>query len=220
MLLAVTGMQREARLLPKGMEAVIAGGDNTDLAQRIERSIARGARAIISVGIGGGLKPGLAAGSLVIAQDVVAEGGRYDTDTGWAEAMAAQLPQAVRGTIAGVNAIITEPADKSALYHQTGALLVDMESHVAAAVASAYELPFAALRAVSDAAEERLPPAVTGAIDAHGRLKLGAVLTSIAKNPLQIPALIRTGRGSDAAEKSLLRSFDLIGVGSACPHLF
>jgi hopanoid-associated phosphorylase len=220
MLLAVTGMQREARLLPKGLEAVIAGGDNADLANRIEQSIAKGARAIISIGIGGGLKPGLPAGSLVIAQDVVAEGVRYDADTSWTDAMAARLPHAARGTIAGVGAIITEPADKGALYRETGALLVDMESHIAAAVASAYELPFAALRAVSDAAEERLPPAVIGAIDARGQLKLGAVLTSIAKNPLQIPALIRTGRGSQAAEKSLLRGLDLLGVGSGCPHLF
>ncbi len=102
---------------------------------------------------------------------------------------------------------------------KTGALAVDMETHIAASVAAAYDLPFAALRAVSDAAEDRLPPAVIGAIDADGKLRLGAVLGSIARNPLQVPALIRTGRGSEAATKSLLRGFDLLGIGFGCPHL-
>ena len=218
-LIAVTGMQREARLFPQGTEAVISGGDNTGLARRIEQAFAKGARAVISVGIGGGLKPGLLVGSMVIADEVVAEGARYHADPAWAEAMAARLPHALRGTIAGVDAIVTEPADKAALRDRTGALAVDMETHIAASVAAAHELPFAALRAVSDAAEDRLPSAVIGAIDAEGHFRLGAVLASIARNPLQIPALITTGRGSEAAAKSLLRGFDLLGIGFGCPHL-
>jgi adenosylhomocysteine nucleosidase len=219
MLIAVTGMQREARLFPQGTEVVISGGENAGLARRIEQAIAKGARAVISVGIGGGLKPGLPVGSVVIAEDVVAEGARYHADADWAEAMAARLPQARRGTIVGVDAIVSQPADKAVLRQRTGALAVDMETHIAASVAAAYELPFAALRAVSDAAEDRLPPAVIGAIDAEGHLRLGAVLASIARNPLQVPALIRTGRGSEAATKSLLRGFDLLGIGFGCPHL-
>lgn len=219
MLIAVTGMQREARLFPRGVQVVISGGGNAGLGRRIERAIAQGARAIISVGIGGGLKPGLKVGSIVIAEEVVAEGARYHADAQWAEALAARLPAAMRGIIAGVDAIVTEPADKAALHAKTGALAVDMETHIAASVAAAYDLPFAALRAVSDAAEDRLPPAVIGAIDADGKLRLAAVLGSIARNPLQVPALIRTGRGSEAATKSLLRGFDLLGIGFGCPHL-
>jgi len=72
---------------------------------------------------------------------------------------------------------------------------------------------------VSDAADDRLPPAVIGAVDADGHLRLGAVLASIARNPLQVPALIRTGRGSERAMQSLLRCLDLVGVGFGCPHL-
>ncbi len=219
MLIAVTGMQREARLFPRGTQVVISGGGNAGLGRRIERAIAQGARAIISVGIGGGLKPGLPVGSIVIAEEVVAEGARYHADAQWTEVLAARLPAAMRGIIAGVDAIVTEPADKAALHAKTGALAVDMETHIAASVAAAYDLPFAALRAVSDAAEDRLPPAVIGAIDADGKLRLAAVLGSIARNPLQVPALIRTGRGSEAATKSLLRGFDLLGIGFGCPHL-
>lgn len=219
MLITVTGMHREARLFPQGTEVVISGGENAGLARRIEQAIAKGARAIISVGIGGGLKPGLSVGSIVIAHEVVAEGARYHADAEWADAVSARIPQAVCGTIAGVDAIVTEPHDKAALHAKTGALAADMETHIAASMAAAYELPFAALRAVSDAAEDRLPPAVIGAIDNEGHLRLGAVLGSVARNPLQIPALIRTGRNSDVATKSLLRCFNLLGVGLGCPYL-
>ena len=132
---------------------------------------------------------------------------------------AQDVEQTVRGIIAGTDEIVTEPAEKAALHRDTGAAAVDMESHIAARLADAYHLPFAALRVVSDAAEDRLPPAVIGAIDADGKLRLAAVLGSIARNPLQIPALIRTGRGSEAATKSLLRGFDLLGIGFGCPHL-
>lgn len=218
-LIAVTGMRREARLFPQGVTVIVSGGGNAQLAAKIENAIASGASAVISVGIGGGLAPDLAVGSAVIADEVVGAGARYHADREWADALASRMPNVVRGIVAGVDAIVTAPEEKAELHRDTGALLADMESHIAARVASAYGLPFAVLRTVSDAAGERLPPAVLGAIDDAGALRLGAVLASVARNPLQIPALVRTGRGSAAATKSLLRCFDLLGVGLGCPHL-
>ncbi len=219
MLIAVTGMQREARLIPHGCRVIVSGSGNAQLAGKIESAIAEGARAVISVGIGGGLAPDLQIGSVVIADDVIGAGARYHADADWSDALALRIADARRGAIAGTDAVVTEPADKAALHRDTGALAVDMESHIAAGVASAYGLPFAALRTISDLADERLPPAVLGAVDAQGHVRLGPVLVAVAKNPLQIPALIRTGRGSEAAMKQLLRCLDLLGVGFGCPHL-
>ena len=218
-LIAVTGMHREARLFPEGSTVVVSGGGNSRLADRIETAIARGARAVISSGIGGGLAPGLPVGTVVIGTHIVAQEGRYAADAAWLEALALRLPQAVTAAIAGRDAIVAEPAIKAALHRDSGAAAVDMESHVAARVAAAHGLPFAALRVISDTAEERLPPAVIGAIDGEGHLRLGAVLASVARRPWQVPALIRTGRGSSAATASLLRCFDLLGIGLGCPHL-
>jgi nucleoside phosphorylase len=50
-------------------------------------------------------------------------------------------------------------AGKRALRAETGALAVDMESHVAARVAARRGLPFAVVRVISDSADEALPPA-------------------------------------------------------------
>ena len=56
MLIAVTGMHREARLFPQGCTIIVSGGGNAQLATKIENAIAAGASAVISVGIGGGLR--------------------------------------------------------------------------------------------------------------------------------------------------------------------
>jgi hopanoid-associated phosphorylase len=218
-LIAVTGMHREARAFPAGCAVVVSGGSNRSLASKVENAIAAGAHAVISVGIGGGLARDLPVGSIVIAREVVSTGARYHADEGWANALKTRLPDAVHGIIAGSDAVVSEPGDKAALHRDTGAIAVDMETHIAAAVASSYELPFAAIRAISDSVKDRLPPAVHGAIDEDGQLRLGAVIASIARNPAQIPALIRTGRGTDLAMKRLLRCFDLVGVRFACPYL-
>jgi hypothetical protein len=52
-----------------------------------------------------------------------------------------------------------------------------------------------------------------------GGIALGKVLWSVAKNPLQLPALIRTGIASNRAFAELLRCRGLCGIGLARPDL-
>ncbi len=219
MLVIVTGMQREARIVGRGGEAVISGGDVSGLAEKIERAVSRGARAVVSAGICGGLAPTLGVGGIVIADAVVANDLRIPVDARWADELASRLPHATRGALAGSDCIVAAAADKAALHSATGALAADMESHVAARVAAAHGLAFAALRVVSDVADQSLPPAVARALGPDGRPRIGAVLASVAARPGQIPALIRTARDSERAFGELLRSLDRVGVAFACPYL-
>ena len=63
-ILAVTGLQRERRLLAgPGVEAVAGGGDQVRLAATLDR-LAPGMDGIISIGIAGALAPGLRPGRL------------------------------------------------------------------------------------------------------------------------------------------------------------
>jgi len=215
----VTGMQREARIVGRGGEAIVSGGNVAGLSDKIALAIARGARAVVSAGICGGLAPALGVGSIVIADAVVISDERIPADAQWADALASRLPHAARGAIAGSDAIVAAAADKAALHRATGALAADMESHVAARLAAAHGLPFAALRVVSDSADHSLPPAVARALGPDGRPRIGTVLASVAARPLQIPALIRTARDSERALAELLRCLDLVGVAFACPYL-
>ena len=198
--------------------------------------------ALLSCGIAGALDPGLRAGDVVVgslhepfpgegrgpvAQPESAGDGplqqkpsRLGTGlrrgTLFTEWLFENLPHAHRGTIIGGNAIIASTAEKAALYARTGALAVDMESHIAARVAARHGLPFAILRTISDTADHALPPAALIGMKPDGGMALGAVLASLARDPAQLPALIRTGRDAGAAFAGLsraLRALESVGIG-------
>ena len=58
-----------------------------------------------------------------------------------------------------------------------------------------------------------LPPAALVAMQPDGGISTARVLWSLVKNPLQLPALIRTGRGSSKAFAELLRCRRRLGAG-------
>lgn len=178
---------------------VVGGGDFVRLEAELDAAAA-GARVILSSGIAGAVDPGLKAGDVVI-------GG----SDGLVAALRKILPDARVGTVVGSDAIVATVADKRALYERTGALAVDMESHIAARVAARHGVPFAALRVISDAADEALPPAALVGMRADGRMALGPVVASLARRPGQLPALIRTGVSAGRAFRSLERCHDVLG---------
>jgi hypothetical protein len=158
----------------------------------------------------------LKVGDVMVAEKIVAPEENFRCDEAWRIALAARLPQAHQGALAASETIIDSAAAKSVLFESSGgALAVDMESAVAARFAAARGLKLAGLRVISDDASHVLPPAALVAMQPDGGISLKRVLWSLAKNPLQLPALIRTGRTSGKAFKELLRCRDLCGVGLA-----
>lgn len=217
-ILAVTGLAAEARIAAgSGVMTVAGGGDPARLALLVQAALARGARAVISFGIAGGLEPGLAPGSVVIARGVYDGAFRAATASAWVEGLAEVLPQARVADIVGVDTAAAGVGDKAALRRRTGAAAVDMESHVAARLAALHGLPFAALRVVADPAERTLPPAALVGMRPDGRTDLGAVLRSLGRHPGQLAALVRTGLDARAAflalEASRRELHILFGLG-------
>ena len=210
MILAVCGLLREARLLSRhGVKVAIGSA--------VEAAIAPETRGIISIGIAGALAPELQAGDAVIAERVVTACDALETDAKWTARIAARLPNATIGAILGRSTIADTAEVKALLHDSSRAVAVDMESHLAAQAAHAHGLPFAALRVISDRADQSLPPAVQVAMRPDGSIALGRVLWSVAKGPGQIPALIRTGRESEKAFAALRGCLDLLGPGLRGP---
>ncbi|WP_237480636.1 phosphorylase [Lichenibacterium dinghuense] len=203
----VTGLRAEARIASgTGVVALAGGGDAARLASMVEAALRRGARAVVSFGIAGGLEPGLAPGTVLIARGVHDGAERLTADVDWCDRLAALLPGARRADLAGVDVPAAGAGDKAALRGRTGAAAVDMESHVAARLAALHGVPFAALRVVADPAERSLPPAALVGMRPDGTADLGAVLRSLAGRPRQLPALLRTGLDARAAFAALRAS--------------
>jgi hopanoid-associated phosphorylase len=219
MILAVTGLQRERRIVAgPDVEAVAGGADHARLEAMLDR-LAAESRGIISIGIAGALAPGLQPGSWIVANVVFDDGEPVPTDPAWTGRLAARLPEAARGLLLGANAMVAEAAQKAALHRTTGALAVDMESHIVARVARRRRLPFAAVRVISDAAHRTLPPAARVGMKPDGRMDLPSVLRSLLANPGQLPALIRTGLEAERAFRALLRGYRRLGPRLAGPDL-
>lgn len=217
-ILAVTGLQREARLLAgPGIEVVVGGGDHQRLEAMIEERVV-GVTGIISMGIAGGLVLGLRTGQWVVANAVLDHGDALPTQAAWTQRLKAQLPGAVEGVFLGADTMIEDAAEKAELHRTTEAIAVDMESHVAARVAARHRLPFAAARVICDPAHRTLPPAARVGMRADGRVDVMAVLRSLVSAPGQLPDLIRTAFDAERAFKALLRGHRLL-AGLAGPDL-
>ena len=210
MILAVCGLKREARLLAKAQVRVAIGG-------RFE--IPQDVRGIISIGIAGALAPEMEVGDVVVAERIVTACEAFETDAKWTARLAASFPGATIGAILGRGTIADTPDVKALLHDSTGAVAVDMESHLAADAALTRGLPFAALRVISDRADQSLPPAALTAMNPDGSIALARVLWSVATRPGQIGALMRTGRESEKAFAELLRCVETLGPGLRGPDL-
>jgi hopanoid-associated phosphorylase len=191
--LLITGTLREGALVKEeGLEVLAGGSDPAGLARAL-REAAPQAAGIISFGMAGGLVPGLGLGDIVIGNGLTGAFPR-DCDRGWALALHAMLPRAHVGAVHADGQLVADAAQKAA-FAARGALAVDMESHIAGAIAAEFGLPFAVLRCISDAAGASLPPAIAVSMKPDGGVDYGAVIGSLLRQPGQVPDMIRTVSG-------------------------
>jgi hopanoid-associated phosphorylase len=218
MIVAVCGMEREARIAAGAGVVTVVAGSSGRLRERLESALAD-ARGVISIGIAGALSPQLKPGDVVVAAAIVAGAKRFAADGEWSARLVARLPGAMLAPIAGTNALIATAAEKARMFDETGALAADMESHVAAELAQSRGLPFASLRVVADAATSDLPACASVALTPEGKVNLAAVLGSVMKWPGQIPQILRMARESNAAFAALFRCRALLGDRLLGPDL-
>ena len=180
-----------------------------------------GATALISWGMAGGLDPALAAGTIFLPSEVISRDGTARmTARYWRERLGAALT--AQRLVAG-GKLLTSPraiesiAEKAAVFRDTGAAAVDMESLAVAEVAGSHELPFIAVRVIVDSAADILPRAVTAAARGAGHLPLGRLLASLARSPGDLAALIRLVQRYRAARRSLLA---VARAGAPARHAF
>ena len=219
--LAVAGLAREARIAAgPGVETIQAAGNPARLRALLDARPPRGLRAVVSFGIAGGLDPALRPGDIVVCTHLDAQV-RFAADPALVRRLSERLSERLDGTpdrtvaggLAGSDVAVMAVADKAALRTRTGALAVDMESHVAAAYAARHALPFAAIRVVCDPAGRALPAFAASALTPEGEPDIRAVLGALLRGRARIGELIRLGRDSSAAFAALTRCRARLGPG-------
>jgi hopanoid-associated phosphorylase len=210
-MIVVVGLAFEARIAAGPGVEVICSGDGRNLEVALRQAIAAGRSGLISFGVAGGLAPQLKPGTCVVGSAVITGNDRLPTDSDWSQRLLETMPGAVHGALLGVSRPIKSAMAKRALHQETGAVAVDMESHVVARVAVDHGLPMAAIRVIVDAAGHTLPEAAVGAMRPDGTTDLLALLRGVARRPREIAPLLRIAVHAQTARASLRRGRQLLG---------
>ncbi len=222
-MIVVVGLAFEARIAAGPGIRVICSGDGRNLAASLTRAISEartfpeGCGGLISFGVAGGLAPNLDPGACVVGSAILSGSSRMPTDRQWSQRLMQTIPDAVHGMLVGVPAPIGHPEAKRRLYLRTGAVAVDMESHIVASVAASHGLPCAAIRVITDPAMRALPTSAIAAMRPDGTTNIGAMIRSVMKKPRELPALMRTALDAYAARTTLMRGRRLLGPRLGMP---
>ncbi len=223
-MIIVVGLAFEARIAAGPGVHVICSGDGRNLAAKLTaaiveaRTMVRGCPGIVSFGVAGGLAPHLSPGTCIVGSAVISGAERMPMSHEWSQKLLMTIPDAIPGMLLGVPAPIAHPEEKRALYLKTGAIAVDMESHIVAAVGRAHELPVAAIRVITDPAKRALPASAVAAMRPNGTTNIGAMLRSVLKRPREVPALLQTALDARAARATLVRGRHLLGPAFTLPQ--
>jgi hypothetical protein len=123
------------------------------------------------------------------------------------------IPGSVLGAIAGVCEPLAFASEKRELHEKTGALIVDMESHVVARTAAQHGVPVAAIRVVVDPVTRTIPRSALAGTRSDGTIDPLAVMRSLVRYPRDLAGLIRMSFDARAARAALVRGSGLLGPG-------
>jgi adenosylhomocysteine nucleosidase len=214
--IAVASLSLEARIA-QGPGVSVLCTHSLQLGVTLKEAIGRGASGIISFGIAGGLAPNLVAGNWIVASGIRNGTNVIATDRAWTQSLLEAIPDAIHAEVVGVDALLMGPIEKARVHARTGAVAVDMESHIAAEIAFEHRIPFAACRIIIDAAHRTLPPAAAVGLRQNGTPDVLAVLYSVLQKPGQLPDLIRTAIDARRAHRALRLGRKRLGAGLGFP---
>jgi hopanoid-associated phosphorylase len=175
--------------LPDGVALYLSGMGPRSARRAAEALVAAGASALAVFGVAGALDDTLRNGTLFCPERVLDDQGQaYTTDVAWCANLQRRLagiatPLHATGSLLSVASPLLTATAKRAAHQQFAALAVDMESAAVAAVAQERGLPFAVLRAIIDEADDAIPPALNGSVDAWGRPRPLRLLAAFGRQP-------------------------------------
>jgi len=170
----------------------------------------------ILCGLAGGLRPTTPVGSAFLV-DRVASGvdadGELNADqptTLRAAIGVSELATVERASVVTIRRVVGDPTTRTALSAaHPDAQLVDCESWWFARACHSAGVSWWIVRGVSDGPDDRLPRDVDDWVDADGSNRIGRVLSSLLRRPLDVvllPRLARRGRRAMAAVAGVLES--------------
>jgi adenosylhomocysteine nucleosidase len=174
-------------LVANGPGAKLAG-DAVDMVKEHESM-----DGLISTGFCGGLVPGLAPCDIFVATEVM----------GVARALLPVSPRSFKtGKLLSIDRVVSTAREKANL-GKDGADAVEMEAGAVAQRAKTYDIPFYAVRVVTDTSEENFPLDFNQMRSRDGRFSRAKILSAALRKPGMFPELIRLNERTKRAAQAL-----------------
>jgi adenosylhomocysteine nucleosidase len=188
---------------------VVQSGPGREAAARATEALICGhqPRWIISAGFAGGLTAGLKRHDLLMVDGLVdVEGHRLAIDLKVDPAALAQMPSVHLGRLLTADRIVRKPDEKRSLGEKHAAVAVDMETFAVAGVCRRRKVRFLAVRIISDAVDDELPPDVEKLMRQKSLLrKFGAVAGTLVNRPGSVKDIYRLKENALVASDRLAR---------------
>ncbi|MGN6313223.1 MAG: phosphorylase family protein [Rhodanobacteraceae bacterium] len=185
----------------------IAGLGFERAADAARKLVERGARALLSWGVAGGLANDLVPGDLLLPERVISDGEEWITD----RALRARVQQVLgvrareRDTLFCSRVPVTSVEAKRALAGR-GMLAVDMESAGVATIARRAGVPFVAVKAICDPVSREIPDMMLHLLDSNGGVRWRAMPGVLRAGPRAWRDLNGLRKDMAAARGSLWRA--------------
>ncbi len=167
----------------------------------------------IAAGLAGGLDPTLRVGDALIADEVRdLNANRFRIPFALSDDLAKDHGggRLVAGSLLTVDRIVASPEAKAELHASTSASAVDMESWAIADLCVGRGARFLAVRAISDAAEDPVPPEVATLLGPTEGYRWGATFGALWKRPAIVGDLWALRERAVHAADRLAKALDLV----------
>lgn len=188
--------------------AVLGGMGQENAMASARWLISRKVRALVSLGVAGGLDPTLKAGDTVFGDVIYQDQGSHcqkvwEGMPGRANVIRERLQKkGIRSSSGGIVSVKKPALSTSAkkkLHLETGALATDMETGSVAVVASESAVPFFAFRTICDPADREIRDSFFRCLDPDGRIKVLRIVLAVLRSPLLISDLLTLKRDYQSA---------------------
>jgi nucleoside phosphorylase len=174
---------------------------------------------IISAGFGGALYEGAGLGDLIAASSVLLYPDAAEASPAHRHQSYLEVPGAKHvmrrmkcadivheGNILTLRQRVDKTELEKGLLEGLSFPVCDMETFPLAKLSLLADLPFFAVRAITDRFHEEIPKELFGVTDANGNYSLSRALRIILGNPALIPSSIRMGKNAQTASRKLCKA--------------
>jgi len=172
---------------------------------------------LVAAGFAGALRAECKVGDVILATEVVDQGGRRWPRHPEAGEAGREGTLWRHGGVLSTANMIGDPHEKRQLGERFGAVAVDMESAVAARFCAERGIPFSCVRVISDAVDTPLSPQLVRLLSGS-EVRVANLLVALARSPGLVFELWRLARDTRRAAQRLARALvHLLGRGDGSP---